>query len=204
MKLYARPASPFARKVRVMMREIGVADQIEEVIFGSPEEMAEEMPKYNPLGKIPALTLDNGDVLYDSKVICEYLDSLHDGDKFFPADPAKRWPVLLQQGLADGIGEAVIVASMNKYMRPDEFVYEPAIEFQLEKVERSLADIEGRIEELQGPLTIGPLSTACAIGYLNFRFPDFGWRDRHPNLAAWFAEISERPSMKDTQFEMPS
>ena len=195
MKIYARPASPFARKVRVMSREIGIIDQI---------EMAAEMPKYNPLGKIPALELDTGDVLYDSKVICEYLDMLHDGAKFFPADPAKRWSTLLLQGLADGVGEAVIIATMNKYMRPDEFVYEPAIEFQLEKVERSLADIESRIDVLKGPLTIGPLSTACALGYLDFRFPDFGWRDRHHNLAAWAAEFSERPSMKATYFEMPS
>ncbi|MBT3916380.1 MAG: glutathione S-transferase [Rhodospirillaceae bacterium] len=204
MKLYARPASPFARKVRVMAREIEIVDQIEEYMLASPEEMQSEVPKYNPLGKIPALILDNDDVLYDSKVICEYLDTLHDGDKYFPSDPAKRWPTLLLQGLADGIGEAVIAAAMNKYMRPDEFVYEPAIDFQLEKVERGLTDIESRIEELQGPLNIGSLSTACAIDYLNFRFPDQGWRDRNPNLAAWFEDFSQRPSMKATNFDMPS
>ena len=98
----------------------------------------------------------------------------------------------------------MIIAAMNKFMQPDEFVYEPAVEFQLEKVERSLADIKGLVEELQGPINIGSLSTACAIGYLNFRFPNFGWRDRHPNLASWFVEFSERPSMKATHFEMPS
>jgi len=204
MKLYARQASPFVRKVRVMAREIGIVDQIEEYMLASPEEMISEMPNFNPLGKIPALILDNGDIFYESKVICEYLDTLHDGEKFFPTDPAKRWPVLLQQGLADGIGEAIIIAAMNKYMRPDEFVYEPAVEFQLEKVERSLADTESRIDELQGSLNIGILSTACAIGYLNFRFPDQGWRDRNPNLAAWFEDFSQRPSMKDTHWEMPS
>jgi glutathione S-transferase len=204
MKLYARQASPFVRKVRVMAREIGIVDQIEEYMLASPEEMISEMPNFNPLGKIPALILDNGDVFYESKVICEYLDTLHDGEKFFPADLVKRWPVLLLQGLADGIGEAIIIAAMNKYMRPDEFVYEPAVEFQLEKIERSLADIESRIDELQGPLNIGILSTACAIGYLNFRFPDQGWRDRNPNLAAWFEDFSQRPSMKATHFDMPS
>ena len=111
---------------------------------------------------------------------------------------------LVTAGLADGIGGAVIIAAMNKFMQPDEFVYEPAVEFQLEKVERNLADIKGRVEELQGPINIGSLSTACAIGYLNFRFPNFGWRDRHPNLASWFVEFSERPSMKATYFQMPS
>ncbi|MDP7600387.1 MAG: glutathione S-transferase N-terminal domain-containing protein [Rhodospirillales bacterium] len=98
MKLYAHQASLFVRKVHVMAREIGIVDQIEEYILASPEEMISKMPKHNPLGKIPVLILDNGDILYVSKVICEYLDSLHDGDKFFPSDPDQRWSALLQQG----------------------------------------------------------------------------------------------------------
>ncbi|MBT4587663.1 MAG: glutathione S-transferase [Rhodospirillaceae bacterium] len=202
MKLYARPASPFVRKVRVMAREIGIDNQIDEIMLKSPDEMMSEMPKHNPLGKIPALILDDGTTLYDSRVICEYLDTRHDGPKFFPADSAKRWQTLLLQALADGIGEAVIIASMNKFMRPDEFIYEPAVDFQLEKVERSLADIENGIEILHGALTIGPLSVACAIGYTNFRFPDLGWQERNPKLSAWFESCCERPAMQATHFDM--
>ena len=86
MRLFSRPASPFVRKVRVMARDIGLADQIEEIILASPEEMKSDMPKYNPLGKIPALILDDDTILYDSKVICEYLDTLHNGKKFFPSE----------------------------------------------------------------------------------------------------------------------
>jgi glutathione S-transferase len=203
MKLYARPASPFVRKVRVMARETGLVDKIEEIMLGSPEEMMTEMPKHNPLGKIPALILDDDSILYDSKVICEYLDTLHDGPKFFPSDGAKRWPALMLQGLADGISEAIIVASMNKFMRPDEYVYEPAVTFQLEKAERALADLNGRVKEFGDVLTIGSVSVACAIGYTDFRFPDLGWRDQNPELAAWNADFCERPSMKTTHFEMP-
>jgi glutathione S-transferase len=203
MKLYARPASPFVRKVRVMARETGLVDKIEEIMLGSPEEMMTEMPKHNPLGKIPALILDDDSILYDSKVICEYLDTLHDEPRFFPADEAKRWPALMLQGLADGISEAIIVASMNKFMRPDEYVYEPAVTFQLEKAERALADLNGKVQEFGDVLTIGSVSVACAIGYTDFRFPDLGWRDQNPELTAWNADFSERPSMKATHFEMP-
>jgi glutathione S-transferase len=203
MKLYARPASPFVRKVRVMALEIGVSDQIEEIMLSTIEEMIEEMPKYNPLGKIPALILGDGTILCDSKVICEYLDTLHDGQKFFPEGPG-RWKTLMLQGLADGIGEAVIVATMNKFMRPEEFVYQPAVDFQLEKVGRGLFDINGRIAEFGDVLTIGPLSVACTIGYLDFRFPELGWRINNPDLGAWYARFCERSSMKATHFEVPA
>jgi glutathione S-transferase len=93
---------------------------------------------------------------------------------------------------------------MNKFMRPEEFVYEPAVEFQLDKVRRGLADINGKIEEFDSTLTIGPLSVACAIGYTDFRFPDLGWRDDNPKLATWYTGFCELPSMKATHFEMPS
>ena len=201
MKLFSRPASPFVRKVRVMARDIGLVDQIDEIILASPEEMYAEMPKYNPLGKIPALILDDGTVLYESKVICEYLDSLHDGEKFFPSELNIRWKTLLLQGLADGIGEAIITAWMNKFNRPEKFVYEPAISFQLEKVERGLLDINGQVGDFNKLGRIGPLSVACTIGYLDFRFPDLGWRDQNQELAKWYLTFCELPSMKATEFK---
>ena len=203
MKLFSRSASPFVRKVRVIARETGLAESIEEIGITSLEEMRSEMPKYNPLGKIPALIMDDGNILYDSKVICEYLDTLHDGEKFFPDDPEERLKTLLLQALGDGIGEAVIGASMEKFMRPEELVFEPAVEFQLGKVSRGLAELESKLDELKGKLTIGPLSAACAIGYLNFRFPDHGWQENNPSLATWYANFCERPSMKDTHFDPP-
>ena len=201
MKLFSRPASPFVRKVRVMVRDIGLADQIDEIVLASPEEMVSEMPKYNPLGKIPALILDDGTVLYDSKVICEYLDSLHDGEKFFPSEQNKKWKTLLLQILADGIGDAVIIAAGNKFNRPEKFVYEPAISFQLKKVERGLLAINGQVGEFNSLGLIGPLSVACSIGYIDFRFPDLGWRDHNLELSKWYFTFCELPSMKATEFK---
>jgi glutathione S-transferase len=201
MKLFSRPASPFVRKVRVMARDIGIVDQIDEIMLASPEEMYAEMPKYNPLGKIPALILDDGTVLYESKVICEYLDSLHDGKKFFPTELNVRWKTLLLQGLADGIGEAIITAWMNKFNRPEKFVYEPAISFQIEKVERGLLEINGQVGDFNKLGRIGPLSVACTIGYLDFRFPDLGWKDQNQELAKWYLTFCELPSMKATEFK---
>jgi glutathione S-transferase len=201
MKLFSRPASPFVRKVRVMARDIGLVDQIDEIILASPEEMYAEMPKYNPLGKIPALILGDGTVLYESKVICEYLDSLHDGEKFFPSELSIRWKTLLLQGLADGIGEAIITAWMNKFNRPEKFVYEPAISFQLEKVERGILEINRQVGDFNKLGKIGPLSVACTIGYLDFRFPDLGWRDQNQELAKWYLTFCELPSMKATEFK---
>ena len=200
MKLFSRPASPFVRKVRVMARDVGLADQIEEIILASPEEMKSEMPKYNPLGKIPALILDDDTILYDSKVICEYLDSLHEGEKFFPSELEVRWKTLLLQGLADGIGEAVIAAWMNKFNRPERFVYEPAVSSQLEKVERGLLAINEQVGGFNKLGRIGPLSVACAIGYLDFRFPDLGWREQNSELADWYATFCDLPSMRATEF----
>jgi glutathione S-transferase len=201
MRLFTRPASPFVRKVRVMARDIGLADQIDEIILASPEEMKSEMPKYNPLGKIPALILDDDTILYDSKVICEYLDSLHNGEKFFPTELKARWKTLLLQGLADGIGEAIIIAAMNKFNRPEKFIYEPAISFQLEKAERGLLEINGQIADFNKLGKIGPLSVACTIGYIDFRFPDLGWRERNSTLADWYANFCNLPSMRATEFK---
>jgi glutathione S-transferase len=201
MKLFSRPASPFVRKVRVMAREIGLAGQIDEIMLASPEEMKSEMPKYNPLGKIPALILNDDTILYDSKVICEYLDSLHNGEKFFPSELNARWKTLLLQGLADGIGDAIIIAAMNKFNRPEKFVYEPAISFQLEKVERGLLEINGQVSNFSKLGRIGPLSVACTIGYIDFRFPDFGWREQNLELEDWYSAFCELPSMRATEFK---
>ena len=202
MRLFARPASPFVRKVRVMARDIGLADQIEEIMFASAEEMKLEMPKYNPLGKIPALILDDDTILYDSKVICEYLDTLHNGKKFFPSELNARWETLLLQGLADGIGEAIIIAAMNKFNRPEKFIYEPAVSFQLEKAERGLLEINGQVADFDKLGKIGPLSVACTIGYIDFRFPDLGWRKRSPELADWYVTFCDLSSMRATEFHI--
>ena len=201
MKLLARPASPFARKVRVMARDIGLGDKLKEVMFASPEEMKSKIAEYNPLGKIPTLVLDDQTVIYDSRVICEYLDSLHDGIKYFPDQLDIRWKTLVLQGLADGVAEAIIIAAMNKFMRPKEFVYEPAITSQLEKVHSGLADINDIVNGFDDLGKIGPLSVACAIGYIDFRFPDLGWRNQNKNLDTWYSTFRNNRFMQETEFQ---
>ena len=201
MKLLARPASPFARKVRVMARETGLNNEIEEIMFSSPEEMKEEITRYNPLGKIPTLILDNQTIIYDSKVICEYLDSVHNGEKFFPIQLEVRWKTLLLQALGDGVADAIIIAAMNKLMRPKEYVYEPAVISQLEKVDRGLSEINNLVSDFRKLGKIGPLSVACAIGYIDFRFPDLGWRNQNKNLDEWYLDYSKRQFMQETEFK---
>ena len=201
MKLLARPASPFARKVRVMARETGLNNEIEEIMFSSPEEMKEEIIRYNPLGKIPTLILDNQTIIYDSKVICEYLDSVHNGEKFFPIQLEVRWKTLLLQALGDGVADAIIIAAMNKLMRPKEYVYEPAVISQLEKVDKGLSEINNLVSDFRKLGKIGPLSVACAIGYIDFRFPDLGWRNQNKNLDEWYLDYSKRQFMQETEFK---
>lgn len=202
MILLARPASPFARKARVMIIEGGLSDQVEVKMFDTPELMKEEMPKYSPLGKIPALVLGDDSVLFDSKLICEYLDSLHDRDKWFPEDPDTRWQAQQLHMLADGLAEAVITLTMEKIMRPEEFIYQPAIDNQMAKITRALATLDGDIASLSGPANIGPLAVACALGYVDFRMTDYDWRANFPNLAKWSEVFNQRPAMQATAFSL--
>ncbi len=149
--------------------------------------------------KIPALTTDDGQVLYDSPVICEYLDSLHDGPKLFPASGEKRWVALRQQALGDGILEAAILARYES-IRPKEVQWPDWIEAQLRKVRGALAALESEAESggLRGPLTIGLITIGCALGYLDFRFASEQWRQRAPGLARWYADFAERAAMRQT------
>ena len=198
MILLATPASPFARKARVMIIESGLSDQVEVRMFETPEDMKKEIPKFNPLGKVPALVLDDDSVLFDSKLICEYLDSLHGGDKWFPKDPDTRWWAQQLHVLADGLAEAVITLRMERVMRPEEFIYQPAIDKQMAKITRALAALDRDIASLSGPANIGPLAVASALGYLDFRMTDYDWQANFPNLAKWNKEFRQRPAMQTT------
>lgn len=200
MKLRYAPTSPYVRKVMITAIETGLADRIEKVPSSvMPTKPNDEVARENPLVKIPALTTDDGMVLYDSPVICEYLDSLHDGPKLFPASGEKRWVALRQQALGDGILEAAILARYES-IRPKEVQWADWIEAQLRKVRGALAALESEAENggLRGPLTIGVITIGCALGYLDFRFASEQWRQRSPGLARWYADFAERASMRQT------
>ena len=200
MKLRYSPTSPYVRKVMVVALETGLAERIERIpTVVLPTKPNEEMARENPLVKVPALTTDDGLVLYDSPVICEYLDTLHSGPKLFPASGKARWVAMRQQALGDGILDAAILGRY-EVQRPKEFQWQDWIDAQLRKVRGALAALEMEVQagELGGPLTIGQVTVACALGYLNFRYASEDWPSKHRSLAAWYEDLSQRKSIQLT------
>lgn len=194
MQLYSSPASPFVRKVAVSALELGLAARIEVLnITLSPVSPHRELRAHNPLGKIPALITDEGEALYDSPVICEYLDTLAGGNRLFPAAGPARWTALRRQALADGLAEAAVLVRYEQVARPTTLRWQEWIEGQFLKIRTGLDALEK--ENLDGPFDIGAISLACALGYLDLRFPGERWRETHPRLAAWCTAVSERPSL---------
>lgn len=196
MQLRHSPASPYVRKVMVTAIETGLESRIEVVPTDvwSPET---DIGAVNPLGKVPALTTDDGENLYDSPLICAYLDSLHDGAKLLPAAGAAHWRAQRQQALADGLLDAAVLARLEG-RRPPERQSPEWRARQQAVVARALDRLEADAAALEGPLTIGQIAVGCALGYLDFRFADDDWRRDRPRLAGWYEAFARRPSMQAT------
>ncbi len=202
MKLFFNNASPYVRKVRVFARETGLDGKIEEVTtMVSPVQENPPLAQANPLKKIPALVLDDGSTLFDSPVICEYLDSLHNGRKLFPATGPARWTALRLQATGDGILDAGVLCRYEMAFRPKEFQWSGWIDGQKTKWHGGLDQLEREASTLDGEPTIGGITVACALGWLDFRYGDDDWRKNRSKLAAWYEKFLARPSMKAT---MPS
>ncbi|WP_441256206.1 glutathione S-transferase [Bradyrhizobium sp. 482_C4_N1_1] len=198
MKIYYSPFSPYVRKVLVTAHELGLADRIEQLSSAAhPINRDQTIIAHNPLGQVPTMLLDDGTSLADSRVICEYLNDLA-GGKMFPKSQAQRWRALGDQSTADGILAAALLSRYELAVRPPEKLWQPWLDGQLDKVETSISAIE-RAAPTGERVDIGTISFACAFGYLDLRFPDFGWRSRHPKCAAWFASFDVRPSMQATR-----
>ena len=199
MTLHHSPTSPFVRKVMVLLHETGQLDQVTlSASMGTPIEPGTMPVAHNPLGKIPALERPQASTLFDSRVICRYLASRTDNG-FYPEGDA-LWDTLALEALADGILEAAILMRYEVFVRPADKQFGPWIEGQWNKVARSLDALESRwMAHLHGPLTMGQVATGCALGYLDFRLGDRGWRTGRPALAAWFESFSQRPSMQATK-----
>lgn len=198
MKLHDNPASPFCRKVRVLLIETGQARDVELAYAIGHPLAPERMPTAaNPLGKIPALELADGTVLFDSRVICRYLDA-RPGGGLYPAEP-RLWRVLTLEALADGMMEAAILMIYESRCRPEDIRFPDWVEAQWAKIARALDTLETDWQaHLAGPTDMGQIAVGCALGYLDFRLPGRDWRGAHPGLAAWFAAFAERPSMRET------
>jgi len=196
MKLFFNPASPFARKVVVTAIECGLEDKVDtDALALTPVTPRDSLNACNPLGKIPALVLENGETLYDSRVICEYLNELGNGS-LFPSGEA-RWTSLRRQAIADGICDAGVLVRYETFVRPEDKQFDDWIDNQKLKYRRALAALETEATSFGDTVDIGTLSIAIAIDYLDFRYADEAWRDKHPQLAAWHASMSTRPSLQN-------
>lgn len=198
MRLYDNPASPFVRKVRVLLKETGQEDAVTLApALGNPLDPGKMPTAHNPLGKIPTLERDDGPALYDSRVICRYLDD-RAGAGLYPAPP-RLWETLTLEATADGIMDAAVLMRYEIGARPVEKQSDEWLEAQWSKVTRALDALESRwLSHLAGPLDIGQIGVACALGYLDFRHGTRDWRSGHPALAAWYARMLDRPSMAET------
>lgn len=198
MKLYYSATSPYVRKVMALAIETGQRDALHLIETTlSPVSPNAALNADNPIGKVPALVLDDGSVLYDSPVICEYLDTLHTGPRWFPDGP-ERWDALRRQALADGILDAAVISRYEAALRPEALRWDDWLSGQQQKIIRALDQLEQTCGQWGERLDIGTLTIACALGYLDFRFADLDWRSEHPQLSAWFASFSQRPSIAST------
>jgi glutathione S-transferase len=196
MKLHWSPRSPYVRKVMIVAHELGVAQRLETVrtvVGGTTPHL--ELMRDNPLGKIPTLVLQDGAIIYDSPVICEYLDTLHDGPKLFPDWP-ERLTALRRLALGDGMLD-IALAWLGERFRPVEKQSEPHMALWRAKLLACIDALERDADALAaGRFTIGHIAIGIALSYLDFRFDDLAWRDGHPRLAAWHATFDARPSVR--------
>jgi len=205
MQLFHSPASPFVRKVLVAAHELGLAGQLTFLPSAvHPVNRDATVVARNPLGQVPTLLLADGTELYDSRVICEYLDSLTTAATVFPAEPAARWTALRRQALGDGMMGAAVLVRYELVARPEGLRWPAWADGQMEKVTGGLRLLEGEVATFGDGCDIGLIAIACAVSYLDLRFPDDDWRARVPGLAAWYKSFSERPSMRATVLRAPS
>jgi len=200
MTLFHNPASPFVRKVLVLLHETGQQDRVAlQLSQLTPVKPDRALIEDNPLSKIPALRLANGSVIHDSRVILDYLDHQHVGNPLIPRDGAARWRRLTLASLADGVMDAAVMIRYETALRPVEKHWDEWLDAQRDKIRRALGLLEAEaIAELASHFDVASISVACALGYLDLRHPDLEWRKANPQLAAWFAEVSLRPSMIET------
>lgn len=198
MKLYHSPTSPYVRKVMILLQETEQLDDVEIVAaFGTPVDPGSMPVALNPLGKIPALERADGPAIYDSRVICRYLDA-RAGGVLYP-EGSRLWDTLTMEATADGILDAAILMVYELRARPEKFQYPGWSDAQWLKAARAIAALNTRwISHLAGPLDMGQVAVACALGYCDFRHADRDWRRGNEALADWFEDFSQRASFKAT------
>ncbi|MEO9823764.1 MAG: glutathione S-transferase family protein [Paracoccaceae bacterium] len=196
MKLFDSAASPYVRKINVLLHELGASSAVvREPVATTAFNSSETLIAANPLGKIPALEIDDGRVLYDSRVISMYLNE-HFGGAFYPED---NWQTKHLEAAGDGIMDCTVSMAYEVRLRPVDEQSAQWIEAQWTKAARAIRALNTTfIDQLSGPLTMGHISVACALAYIDFRHDARQWRSDNDALAAWFTEMNARSSMEAT------
>ncbi|MEW5888997.1 MAG: glutathione S-transferase [Pseudomonadota bacterium] len=198
MKLIGSLTSPYVRKARIVLAEKKIDY---ELILDSPWESTTRVPEKNPLGKVPVLVLDDDTMLFDSRVIVEYLDNVAPNNKLLPAAGRERILVKRWEALADGVVDAAVAIVMEN-RRPARERSTPWIERQRDKIQRGTEALSEELGEQPwchgNAMTLADIATGVALGYLSFRLADFDWREAHPNLARLYDKLMQRPSFAET------
>jgi len=205
-KLSGSLASPYVRKVRVLIEEKGLQSQVKLMTLAlSPIAPDKALSAKNPLGKIPLLECPDGTLLYDSRVICEYLDGLSESPRLIPASGPERWSVLRLQALADGILDAGVLIRYETFLRPEAFRWAEWLIGQGQKVQAALDQLEQEVNSFSTTPDLGNIAVACAFGWLHFRKPlaalpglQEPLAEAWPQLQAWYENFSQRPSLQAT------
>jgi glutathione S-transferase len=196
--LRSSPPSPFGRKIKIAAAVLGLTDRIK-IEMTDTNDPSDSIRKQNPLGKIPALILEDGSALFDSPVILEYLDTLAGGGKILPREGNARWDVLRLHAIADGIMDAGILLVYEKRFRPEEHWVAKWTDYQSEKITRTLGVLEAAPPALDATPNMGQIGLACALGYLDLRF-EGKWRAKYPKLVAWLDGFAAKvPAFEKTK-----
>ncbi|MEA2895381.1 MAG: hypothetical protein QOJ84_996 [Bradyrhizobium sp.] len=197
MKLIFSQSSPFVRKVRIAAIELGLIDRIEFIpTTVAPGQANDEYSRITPLKKLPALILDNGDVIVDSYVIVEYLDELAGGGKLIPASGPTRWKVKSDHSLLQGMLDSMLLCRYEKAVRPQGLQWQAWSDDHWNRAWQGMARFDRQAEVLSRPLDIVQIGLVCVLGYADFRFADCGWRKAYPDLDAFHEKMLARPSVK--------
>ncbi|KAA0073824.1 glutathione S-transferase family protein [Tardiphaga sp. P9-11] len=198
MKLTFSPGSPFARKVRIAAIELGLIDKIELVAASVAPTQKNEAYSHDisPVRKLPALILDDGNVIVDSYVITEYLDELAGGNKLIPASGPARWKVKSEHSMLQGMTDAMLLCRYEVGVRPKELLWQAWYDDQWDRAWEGLTRFENHPDILTRPLDAAQIALVCVLGYADFRFPDCGWRKAFPKLDAFHNKMLQRESVK--------
>ncbi|MEO1103011.1 MAG: glutathione S-transferase family protein [Pseudomonadota bacterium] len=200
MKLYTAKASPFGRTVEIVAHELGLHEAMDVIATTvMPTKDNDAYKALNPLRKIPALVLEDGTLLADSSLICQYLAARVGDRHLFAQDAPEHWAVQNAYMLAKGTADCLVAARYESAVRPEEARWPAWLTDQLGKAHATLAFFDKAPPSIDGRITIAAVGLGAALGYMDFRFPDEGWRERYPALATWAEPLFERPSFLATR-----